>query len=258
MTIREALQQGYQTLATASDAPTIDTERLLLHSLSMSESSWLFSHSDESLPQAIQQTFNDMLQQRVVGKPLAYILGRWEFYGREFIVNENVLIPRPATEVLVDQARATIQTLYERRQRPLVVADIGTGSGCIAVTLACELPPEILERIYATDTSDAALAVAAINAHQHRVTERITFLSGDMLQPLTDKNIDLIVSNPPYLPTAELQKSRQSNDPEKVGLYFEPHGALDGGRDGQKYTSVLHTLPVPTIYETSGGTIIYQ
>jgi len=159
---------------------------------------------------------------RSAREPLQYLLGTQEFFGLEFLVGPEVLIPRPETELLVEEARSHSLTF----SFPLI-SDVGTGSGCIAIALATALRSA---RLFAIDRSASAIALARKNAVRHRVQERITFLEGDLLQPL--KGLELngrlaaIVSNPPYIPQDELATLQ----PE-VGLY-EPRLALDGGLDG--------------------------
>lgn len=253
-TIHQALTQARVALRDVSDAPGLDAQRLLLQVLHQPESGWLFSHAEEQLTQAQMEAFQGFLARRLQGEPLAYITGSWDFYGRSFTVTPDVLIPRPATEELVEQAITSLQTMAAHKKRPLIVADIGTGSGCIAITLARELSPAVVTKIYATDISPQALMIARHNAALHRITNRLEFLEGDMLAPVVNKKIDLIVSNPPYVPTAEIAKAGRVRD--TLGLQFEPHLALDGGTDGHYFTQQLSELPIPTLLETTGGTIV--
>lgn len=250
MTIAEARQVGAKLLHPYSDAPDIDAQWLLMKALGLEEASYLLAHSDQELSEKKYDTFNRLVEERTTGKPLAYLLGWAEFYGRRFAVNEHVLIPRPATEDLVAQALPLIKTLAQKLGRSLHVADIGTGSGCIAITLALESP--CIDKIYATDISPEALAVAKKNAEGYGVEKRIECLLGDMLAPLAGISIDFIVSNPPYVPSREL-----SSPPTKQtrGLAFEPQAALDGGNDGQLYVTQIERSNIPAIIETVGGTI---
>ena len=162
----------------------------------------------------------DWTARRAGREPLQYITGRTEFYGREFRVNEHVLAPRPETELIVEQAVA-----FARRRPPEhpLIADIGSGSGVIAVSLACELPQA---RVIATDISPEALAVTGANAERNGVSGRIDLRSGDLLGPLRER-CDIIVSNPPYVLSGYLDGPEAQ--PE---LSFEPRMALDGGADG--------------------------
>lgn len=269
MQVSEILKKAEADLATVSDAPRIDAERLLVHVLKIHESSWLYAHGEEDLDKKTQKRFEELVRERATGKPLAYILGEWEFYGRPFYVTPDVLVPRPETENLIEEALKYIAP-------GMTVADVGTGSGVIAVTLARELATSSrrkaadspfvrgsksdlfplpyeggggraerdgVVKILATDISPAALKIAKKNAARHGVADRIEFLQGDMLEPIKNKKSDLIVSNPPYVPSAEINK-------------FEPRLALDGGPDGQRFVEQLAASGVPTILETINGEII--
>ncbi len=155
------------------------------------------------------------------GVPLPYVLGRREFFGLEFICDERALIPRPETEMLVEAATELLTDHAAPR-----IADLGTGSGCIAVSITHALPHA---RIYATDLSPAALDLARANARKHNVTDWITFvpgITGDWAAPLRGQLFDAILTNPPYISRADIENLQtQVRD-------FEPRGALDGGDDG--------------------------
>ena len=250
MTIHKALQNAQEKLRPFSDAPDLDADRLLLDVLDRQDSSWLVAHFDESLSPEQVSLFGKLIDERCSGKPLAYILGAQEFYGRDFFVNENVLIPRPDTEKLVEIALGEIDSMYTKYGRNIVVADVGTGSGCIAITLLLE--SKNIERIVATDISKDALSVAKKNAERYGVLDRVSFVCGDMFEALERENIDLIVSNPPYVPTAELDAVPTR---DTAGLRYEPRGALDGGVDGSVYTSQLLSQPIPVIFEGIGGEV---
>jgi release factor glutamine methyltransferase len=251
MTIREALQKARAALS-QSDAPDLDAERLLLFHLKQQESAWLVSHSDQELTAAQQQEFQRLVAERAIGTPLAYILGEWEFYSRRFMVTPDVLVPRPSTEKLVDAALEAIKKVSKKLGRPITVADIGTGSGCIGITLVLETSPQLVEKIIATDISEAALDVSRENAALHNVSDRIQFVLGDLLEPLADKPVDLIVSNPPYIPSGELNSP---TSPETRGLQFEPQLALDGGKNGSDYIYHIEQSSLPQIIEIQGGSI---
>ena len=264
VSVGRALGDAEGQIKAVSDTPQIDAERLLLRVLKRAETSWLQAHADEILTAHQASSLENLVQERVAGKPLAYLIGEAGFYGRTFLVNEDVLIPRPETEQLVDTA---LKVITERR--PTVVADVGTGSGVIAITLALELMrafPSLRRRggpegdgvvFIATDISEAALDVARQNAERHGVADMITFVAGDFLGPFDTAQgrlrPDLIVSNPPYVPSSELAKASGSAD--TAGLTFEPHLALDGGPDGLDFVSVIKQQPIPAVYESLGGTI---
>ena len=194
-------------------------ERLLLHVLGR-ERSFLYAHSEYLLTPAEELQFAQLLEERAQGIPVQYLVGYQEFFGREFFVTPDVLIPRPETEQAVETLLGLIPP-----DAPALLADVGTGSGCIAVTLALEHPRA---RVIATDLSPHALRVARENARRLGA-ENVTFLHGDLLQPLIDSEIgdmDGIVSNPPYVGEGELAGlQREVRD-------FEPRMALTPGRSG--------------------------
>jgi release factor glutamine methyltransferase len=173
-----------------------------------------------------------MVRRRGHGEPVAYITGVREFYGREFAVSRDVLVPRPETETLVQVALDHIRTVAGGRS-VLRVADLGTGSGCIAVTLVCELPDI---RLTATDVSGAALEVARANAVRHGVGERITFVETSWADAV-ETPIDVVVSNPPYVTDDELAET------ERDVHAFEPESALLAGPDGlHAYRALLDSI----------------
>ena len=198
MTIRELLQQAIPQLADAGvDTPRLDAELLLTHLLNQTRG-WLWAHADDAVPDETVAEFERLLARRLRREPLPYILGEWEFYGRSFLVTPDVLIPRPETELLVELVLA-----WARRHDARLIADVGTGSGAIAITLAAEMPSL---RVVAIDLSPAALTVARRNAERLGVSERIEFLPGDLLQPLRDASrgpLDAIAANLPYIAAEE-------------------------------------------------------
>lgn len=250
-TINDTLRDAATQLRAASDAPDLDAARLLLHVLGKQNSSWLLSHPEHQLTANEADEYARLMTERAAGTPLAYILGQWDFYGRPFTVSRHVLIPRPETEDLITAALRAIEDMYTKSGRNITVADVGTGSGCVAITLALESP--FIEKLYATDISPDALTVAKMNAERHGVAGRIEFLHGDMLTPLAGRRIDLIVSNPPYIPSSELNNGPRTA--ETAGLQHEPRLALDGGPDGQYFTKTLMETNIPAVWEATGGTI---
>jgi len=192
-----------------------EAELLLLHVLGR-ERSWLFAHATDLVDPASGQAFADLLQRRLAGEPVAYLLGRRGFWTLDLAVSPDTLIPRPETERLVELA---LERLPEAT--PLRVADLGTGSGAIALALASERPQA---RVVATDMSPAALAVAAANARRHGL-DNVAFRQGSWHAPLAGERFDLIASNPPYI---------ASDDPHlaRGDLRFEPASALASGHDG--------------------------
>ncbi len=230
--LRDVLTTAIQRLAAAgSDTPRLDAEVLLAHTLGYEERTRLYLQLDQALSAQELARFENLLQRRERREPVAYLTGHKEFFGLDFEVNPHVLIPRPETELLVEATkelvigawRLEIENLpITNYQLPIIIADIGAGSGCIAVALAKYLPQAT---IVAVDLSPEALQVARRNAERHGVAEKITFLQGDLLQPLAHP-VDIIVSNPPYVSRSALAAAQ----PE-VSQY-EPRLALDGGPDG--------------------------
>ncbi len=232
----DILEKSTHRLSTAGcDTPRLDAEVLLAHSLGR-ERTWLYLHLSDLLDENQIKQFEELLRRREQREPVAYLVGHKEFFGLEFQVNPHVLIPRPETELLVETALEIYDlrfTIYDSETMPassqfnihnsqFTIADVGTGSGCIAVALAKHLSDAL---IIAIDTSPEALRLAWQNAERHAVADRITFLSGDLLDPVVEP-VDLIVSNPPYVSQPELAAAM----PE-VSKY-EPRLALDGGQDG--------------------------
>lgn len=203
-----------------SESARVDASRLLEAVLDRS-AAWLLAHDEEQLDASPAAHLECAVDRRARGEPLAYILGSWGFYGRRFAVTPDVLVPRPETEQLAQRAIGFLRTLGESQA---VFWDVGTGSGILAVTLACELPSV---RGIASDTSAAALAVAEANAAEHGVAERLSFVNADLAGAAVAVRAPFacIVANLPYVPTAELAAAP---DPTS----FEPRQALDGGSDG--------------------------
>jgi release factor glutamine methyltransferase len=242
VTIRQALAAATISLREGGiENPRLDAEVLLAFSLQASRTD-LYINMDKIVSGGDQHTYSACVQRRLTGEPVAYITGEREFMSLVFRVDRNVLIPRPETEVLVEEALAI---------KPLRVVDVGTGSGAIAVSLAYYLRDS---SVTATDLSPAALRIAADNAAINGVGDRITFFHGDLLEPL-DKHeffgrFDLIAANLPYIPSREV-----ANLPVDV-QHFEPLNALDGGADGLDYYRGLG----PSAYRLlkSEGTLLVE
>ncbi len=193
----------------------IDAELLLLHVLRKPRS-WLFTHAADVLDMDVQTAYAALIERRAAGEPVAYITGRRGFWSLDLEVSPATLIPRPETELLVELALQRLPA-----DAPCSVADLGTGSGAIALAIAHERPHA---RVIATDASAAALAVAQRNA-QHHAIGNVTFLHGNWLAPLAGQHFDLIVSNPPYIEAADPHLAQGD-------LRFEPSTALASGDDG--------------------------
>ncbi len=214
MTSKQALIWAQKKLK-ASKTASLDAEVLLAFVLKKSKE-FLYTHPEKTLTSQQAQRLKFLINRRAKGEPVAYLTNHKEFYGLDFYVDKRVLIPRPETELLVEEVIKFVN------KKKTTIADIGTGSGCIAITLKKYLPQAT---IYATDISKPALAVAKKNAKKHQV--KIKFLPGDLLKPLVRKRnvdvslaeIDIVVANLPYLP---------------FSLKYEPQRALKAGRYGLK------------------------
>jgi release factor glutamine methyltransferase len=215
ISIAEALAHASTLLS--GETATLEGQILLAQVLEQSRA-WLKAYPETSLTPTQWQALVALLARRRAGEPLPYLLGSWEFYGRSFVVNPAVLIPRPETELLVETALRWADTFPS--DMPLQLADVGTGSGCIAVTLAAELPQA---QVLATDISPSALQIAQQNAQAHHTAEQISFQCVDIL-PQPYPHLHGLFSNPPYLTTAQL-------DTLTVARH-EPHLALASGESG--------------------------
>jgi release factor glutamine methyltransferase len=217
MTYRGLLEAARRELLDAGipDAP-LEAELLLRRVTNTGRAEFL-ALPDKQITAAQQSLLEELLARRLNREPAAYILGHREFYGLEFTVDPRVLIPRPETELLVEEALA-----WCRGRGAVTLADIGTGSGAVAVSLAVNLPDAL---IYAADVSETALEVTAANCRRHGVTPRVKLLRGDLLEPLPGP-VDLIAANLPYVTEAEMAAL-----PPEISRY-EPRTALSGGADG--------------------------
>ncbi len=215
----EARAAATTRLRSAPDPGTaaLDADVLLAHVLGVGKEA-LFAHPERRLSAAEDERFQEFVDRRSRGEPVAYLRGFKEFYGLRFRVDPRVLIPRPETEVLVDAARELIAG------RALTVVDVGTGSGAIAVAIAAH---EHRVRVIATDSSRDALAVAEANALANGVADRVEFRHGDLLAPITER-VDIVCANLPYLPDASMVKWVG----ERSSLAFEPREAVVAGTDG--------------------------
>ena len=217
MNIRQVAAQAATELQQRSiPDSTLEAEVLVRHALGYDRAQF-YAALNETLGKERLGYIHSLLQRRIVGEPLAYITGHREFYGLDFIVSSAVLIPRQETELLVDAAL----DFGREHGGGISIADIGTGSGAIAVAVASNLPQS---HVYATDRSIDALAIAAQNCRKHGVEERVSLLQGDLLEPLPH-GVDLIISNPPYI-ASELLPGLPSE------VRREPQLALDGGIQG--------------------------
>jgi len=223
-----------QQLEPYSDTASLDAQVLLAHLLEKPRA-WVLAHPEVQLTSDQEQSLTHALERLQNGEPLPYVLGDWDFFGLSFQVTPAVLIPRPETELLVEQALKALQArphLLSIASQQLCLADIGTGSGCIAISLAYHLPGV---QILATDLSNAALQVARLNARRHQVSDRTRFLQADLLDAIAPiPTLHLLCANLPYIPQAALAS---------LPIFkHEPSLALDGGPDGLKWIDrLLHT-----------------
>ena len=214
MTIKQILQSAKKKLRSQkakTTTPALDAEVLLGYVIKRSKE-FLYTHPERKLTPKQQKKYQSLINRRYAGEPVAYLTNHKEFFGLDFFVDKRVLVPRPETELLVEEMIVEIRK-QKSENRKIVIVDIGTGSGCIAISLAKHLPDA---EIIATDISRDALMVAKKNADKHQV--KVKFIQGDLLNPLRYQDVDIIAANLPYL--------------QRTDLKFEPKKALIGGRFG--------------------------
>ena len=228
-TIAEALNTARREL------PAVEARLLLSHVLNQS-AAWLMTHDDARLDEDASLNFAALVARRAAGEPVAYLLGRREFYGREFYVAPGVLIPRPETELLVDVVRAKVGV-----GDTATILDLGTGSGCIAITLALELAQA---DVTAVDASPDALRIARQNTE--RMGAKLRLVQSDWFAALSDARFDLIVSNPPYISVGDAHLLQGD-------LRHEPASALASGRDG--LDAIRHIVSHAAAHLKPGGSL---
>jgi release factor glutamine methyltransferase len=231
--LREALRSATQTLSRAGIADaSVEAELLLSHVLGMSKTQ-LYREPESSLTSSETGHLGRLIRRRLDHEPTAYILGQCEFYGTDFYIDYHTFIPRPETELLVEKAvEFALHVSYPGEQ--ITIADIGTGCGAIAISLALALPQA---KIYATDISTSALRVAETNCQRHGVNSQVELLQGNLLEPLPQP-VDMIVANLPYIKDCEFKDlSPEIRD-------YEPATALAGGEHGlDKIQQMLEQMP---------------
>ncbi|MGB7876480.1 MAG: peptide chain release factor N(5)-glutamine methyltransferase [Anaerolineales bacterium] len=249
------LEQTVSKLSLVSDTPELDARVLLANILEKSRT-WVEAHPETPLTRSQLASAKKAVSRLEAGEPLPYLLGHWEFFGLDLELTPDVLIPRPETELLVERAIEWLNSAPERR----TIADVGTGSGCIAVAIANSIPDA---KVLATDISRSALDVAHENARRHDVAKRIDFVQCDLLPPYppgprgragagdplpTDLHFDLICANLPYIPTQTLHA---------LPVYGrEPTLALNGGTDG--LSIVRQLLDIAPEWLAPGGMILLE
>lgn len=243
-TIHERIADARLALAAAgisADSARFDAEVLARHALGW-DRAMLLTRGRELAPDGFEARFAGLLSRRLAREPVALIVGRREFWGLEFEVTHEVLVPRPETEFLVEEVVALVRGGQPAR----TIVDVGTGSGCVSVALATELPGAAFT---ATDISGRALTIARRNAVRHRVADRIRFVRADLLAGLS-VSADLIVSNPPYVPATTAARLH----PEVAR--YEPSAALYGGDDGLQI--IRRLLGAAGGHLTAGGRLVFE
>jgi len=241
--IRDALAEATARLRDAQVAEARrEAASLLAHALGR-DRTYLITHAEETISRSTLEAFRTMLARRASGEPLQYITGRQEFWGLEFVVTPDVLIPRPETELIVEAA------LEAATDRAMMICDVGTGSGCIAVAL---LKEKICARAIGLDISAAALRVAAHNARRHNVADRFMLVASDCFAALDEESarFDLVVANPPYVAERDLPRlQREVRD-------FEPRLALTAGPDELRL--IRRLLTDAPRFLRAGGHLIFE
>lgn len=220
MTIREILIKYMEKLSSISDTPKLDTEILLQKALGDVDRLYIQLNLDKKLSDEELKFFNEMINDRLNGRPIAYIVKNREFMALDFYVEEGVLIPRPDTEPLVEEVIE-----LSKGMKDVTIVDIGTGSGAISVSLAKYIKNSY---VYSLDISDKALSIGEKNAVNNEVDDKIEFIKSDVFTGIKDRNLklDIIVSNPPYIKKEDIKTLHtQVKD-------YEPYIALEGGEDG--------------------------
>jgi release factor glutamine methyltransferase len=259
--VRSMLKHGVEELRAANvPSHTLAAELLLLHVTSQ-DRAWLYGHPEEILSDFAAEGYFTLLSRRAAGVPTQHLTGRQEFWGLQLEVSPDVLIPRPETEHLIEVALDRLAVREIRAGRPpllngenVTLVDVGTGSGCIAIALAKELPAAT---IYATDISEPALEIARRNAARHGFSDRTQFTKSNLLQSFSSHGVpaamlsfDLIISNPPYIGLQEA-----ASLPIEVREH-EPHMALFGGEEGYELYGAL--IPQAAMHLKPGGLLVLE
>lgn len=231
MTIKEALKYGTNKLRKTSKSPVLDAEVLLSFVLKKTKA-YLFTYPQKQITKDQQQKYKKLIARRRKYEPIAYITKHREFFGLDFYIDKRVLIPRPETETLVESVLKKIKNPNKK----LVICDVGTGSGCIAISLAYYL---LKSKIYAVDISKNALKVAKVNGKKFKLSKRIKFIKSDLLSSIPKQiKFDIIVANLPYLTLDQLKKT------EKEIKLYEPKTTLLAGKEETKiYKRLLSQIP---------------
>ena len=239
--ISQALTCARGVLSVAgSDTPALDAEVLLAHVLER-DRAWLYTYPERILTWPQSVAYLTLVERRADQEPVAYLVGHKEFFGLYFIVTPDVLVPRPETELLVEKALQ----LAPSRGGQLTVADVGTGSGVVAVSLAVNFPHA---RVLAIDISAAALAVARRNVARHHVGDQVACVQADLLIPCP-ATFDLVIANLPYICSGDLHPAHEeAGQGTTRALGWEPRVALDGGSDGLEVVRRLLMVVAPRLH----------
>lgn len=244
MTIREILIKYMEKLSSISDTPKLDTEILLQKALGDVDRLYIQLNLDKKLSDEQLKCFNEMINDRLNGRPIAYIVKNREFMALDFYVEEGVLIPRPDTEPLVEEVIELSKGMND-----VTIVDIGTGSGAISVSLAKYIKNSY---VYSLDISDKALSIGEKNAVNNEVDDKIEFIKSDVFTGIKDRNLklDIIVSNPPYIKKEDIKTLHtQVKD-------YEPYIALEGGEDGLDFYRTITEKSLK--YLKSNGILAFE
>ena len=245
MTIRDIIIKYSQELEKISDTPRLDVELFLQKALGGVDRIYIHLNLNKELTTEQYDEFIKYINDRINGRPVAYIVGNREFMGLDFFVKEGVLIPRPDTETLVEE----IIELCKNKSEQINILDIGTGSGSITVSLAKYIENS---KVMSFDISDIPLEVGKINAINNEVDNKIEFVKSDVFSAIkdTEKQFDVIVSNPPYIPKKDIETLHtQVKD-------YEPYNALEGGEDGLDFYRQITKESID--YLKQGGILAYE
>lgn len=241
-TIKSAISEGAEVLDASGVSESRSDVALLLKHVLQCDRAFLIAHPEKTLSANQLGRFRSLVSRRAQGEPLQYLTSHQEFFKLDFELTPDVLIPRPETELIVEVGLE----LLKHEPAPLF-ADIGTGSGCIAISLLHELPKA---RAVAVDLSTAALTVATKNAERHQVINRLRLVNSDLFSAIdSGERFDLIVSNPPYVPVGDLTELQRE-------VRLEPQGALDGGADG--LAVIRRLLNDAPKFLRSGGYLVFE
>lgn len=234
MTLKELRRNAHNRLKEQPNisSPELDADLIIMFVLDLKKDELLTK--DISVPDALAIEVNAYLNRRLAGMPVQYIVGKTEFMSLDFIVNKNVLIPRQDTEILVE----TVIERYKNVSEQIRILDIGSGSGCVGISMARYLPNSVVTEL---DISEEALKVAELNAEKNLVTKQMNFVCRDICDGISDlePKFDVIVSNPPYIKTDDLLELQQEV------IEYEPVAALDGGDDGLDFYRIIIKKAVP-------------